>query len=139
MRDIMFDIPSNEKIEKCIITRDTVLNNKEKPENISISDIITIAQKWNHGYYGKEIIEIAKKICECQYDSVSVEYSQWGERYHVEFLKNKDKFKALGQDIAMQIAAYKPLYLNREEVPAEAPVATEEVPAEEAKAESNEQ
>jgi ATP-dependent Clp protease ATP-binding subunit ClpX len=27
MRDIMFDIPSNEKIEKCIITRDTVLNN----------------------------------------------------------------------------------------------------------------
>ena len=27
MRDIMFDIPSNEKIEKCIITRDTVINN----------------------------------------------------------------------------------------------------------------
>ena len=27
MRDIMFDIPSNEKIEKCIITRDTVVNN----------------------------------------------------------------------------------------------------------------
>jgi len=27
MRDIMFDIPSNEKIEKCIITKDTVLNN----------------------------------------------------------------------------------------------------------------
>ena len=27
MRDIMFDIPSNEKIEKCIITRDTVANN----------------------------------------------------------------------------------------------------------------
>ena len=27
MRDIMFDIPSNEKIEKCIITRETVLNN----------------------------------------------------------------------------------------------------------------
>ena len=26
MRDIMFDIPSNEKIEKCIITKDTVLN-----------------------------------------------------------------------------------------------------------------
>ena len=26
MRDIMFDIPSNEKIEKCIITRDTVVN-----------------------------------------------------------------------------------------------------------------
>lgn len=27
MRDIMFDIPSNDKIEKCIITKDTVLNN----------------------------------------------------------------------------------------------------------------
>jgi len=27
MRDIMFDIPSNEKIERCIITRDTVSNN----------------------------------------------------------------------------------------------------------------
>ena len=27
MRDIMFDIPSNKKIEKCIITRDTVINN----------------------------------------------------------------------------------------------------------------
>ena len=29
MRDIMFDIPSNEKIEKCIITKDTVENNTE--------------------------------------------------------------------------------------------------------------
>ena len=27
MRDIMFDIPSNPKIEKCTITKDTVLNN----------------------------------------------------------------------------------------------------------------
>jgi len=27
MRDIMFDIPSNEKIEKCIITRSTVIDN----------------------------------------------------------------------------------------------------------------
>ena len=36
------------------------------------------------------------------------------------FVAKTDKFKALGQDIAMQIAAYKPLYLNREEVPAEA-------------------
>ena len=27
MRDIMFDIPSNDKIEKCIITKETVLNN----------------------------------------------------------------------------------------------------------------
>ena len=31
MRDIMYDIPSNEKIAKCIITKDTVLN-KTEPE-----------------------------------------------------------------------------------------------------------
>ena len=31
MRDIMYDIPSNEKIVKCIITKDTVLN-KTQPE-----------------------------------------------------------------------------------------------------------
>lgn len=29
MRDIMFDIPSNPKIEKCIITKETVLNKQE--------------------------------------------------------------------------------------------------------------
>ncbi len=33
MRDIMYDIPSNEKIAKCIITKDTV-ENKSKPELI---------------------------------------------------------------------------------------------------------
>ena len=33
MRDIMYDIPSNEKIAKCIITKDTVLN-KAQPEII---------------------------------------------------------------------------------------------------------
>ena len=33
MRDIMFDIPSNEKIEKCIITKETVLNH-DKPKLI---------------------------------------------------------------------------------------------------------
>jgi len=33
MRDIMFDIPSNPKIEKCIITKETVLDKKE-PELI---------------------------------------------------------------------------------------------------------
>ncbi len=33
MRDIMYDIPSNEKIVKCIITKDTVLN-KKQPEII---------------------------------------------------------------------------------------------------------
>ena len=29
MRDVMFDIPSNPKIEKCIITKETVMENKE--------------------------------------------------------------------------------------------------------------
>ena len=33
MRDVMFDIPSNEKIERCIITKETVLNH-EKPKLI---------------------------------------------------------------------------------------------------------
>ena len=33
MRDVMYDIPSNKKIAKCIITKDTVLENK-KPEII---------------------------------------------------------------------------------------------------------
>ena len=29
MRDIMFDIPSNEKIEQFIVTKETVLDNQE--------------------------------------------------------------------------------------------------------------
>lgn len=29
MRDIMFEIPSNPNIEKCIITRETVVESKE--------------------------------------------------------------------------------------------------------------
>ena len=33
MTDIMFEIPSNPEIEKCIITKDTVLESKE-PEVI---------------------------------------------------------------------------------------------------------
>jgi len=33
MRDIMFDIPTNPKIEKCIITKDTV-EKKEGPKLI---------------------------------------------------------------------------------------------------------
>ena len=33
MRDVMYDIPSNEKISKCIITKDTVVN-KKSPEII---------------------------------------------------------------------------------------------------------
>jgi ATP-dependent Clp protease ATP-binding subunit ClpX len=29
MRDVMFEIPSNPKIEKCVITKDTVVNGEE--------------------------------------------------------------------------------------------------------------
>lgn len=31
MRDVMYEVPSNYKIAKCVITKDTVVN-KEKPE-----------------------------------------------------------------------------------------------------------
>ena len=48
MRDIMFDIPSNEKIEKCIITKDTVINNAgpkiiENPNKVKKSKTPKIA------------------------------------------------------------------------------------------------
>ena len=52
MRDIMFDIPSNEKIETCIITRDTVANNSgpriiENPNKVkkSKTERIAVEQK----------------------------------------------------------------------------------------------
>ena len=52
MRDIMFDIPSNEKIEQCIITKDTVLNNAgpkiiENPNTVkkTKSERIEVEQK----------------------------------------------------------------------------------------------
>ena len=52
MRDIMFDIPSNEKIEQCIITKDTVLNNAgpkiiENPNKVkkTKSERIVVEQK----------------------------------------------------------------------------------------------
>ena len=36
MRDIMFDVPSNPKIEKCIVTKETVLN--QKPPKLIINE-----------------------------------------------------------------------------------------------------
>ena len=52
MRDIMFDIPSNEKIEQCIVTKDTVLNNAgpkiiENPNKVkkTKSERIAVEQK----------------------------------------------------------------------------------------------
>src|SRR5699024_5174828 len=49
MRDIMFDIPSNEKIEKCIITKDTITNNAkpiiiENPNKVKIKPQRMIAE-----------------------------------------------------------------------------------------------
>ena len=52
MRDIMFDIPSNEKIEQCIVTKETVLDNQEpriieNPNKVKKvkSERITVEQK----------------------------------------------------------------------------------------------
>ena len=52
MRDIMFDIPSNEKIEQCIVTKETVLDNQEpriieNPNKVkkTRSERITVEQK----------------------------------------------------------------------------------------------
>ena len=52
MRDIMFDIPSNEKIERCVITRDTVSSNAgptiiENPEKVKKTKAtrVTVEQK----------------------------------------------------------------------------------------------
>ena len=52
MRDIMFDIPSNEKIEKCVITRNTVVDNAgpriiENPDKTkkTKNERITVEQK----------------------------------------------------------------------------------------------
>ena len=44
MRDIMFEIPSNPKIETCIITRETVVN-KEAPKIIINNNREVSAQK----------------------------------------------------------------------------------------------
>ena len=44
MRDIMFDIPTNPKIEKCIITKETV-ENKTEPKLIINENKITERSK----------------------------------------------------------------------------------------------
>ena len=43
MRDIMFEIPSNPKIEKCIITKETVLNSE--PPKIVINNSREVSKK----------------------------------------------------------------------------------------------
>ena len=58
MRDIMFEIPSNPKIEKCIITKETVANgeppkilinnNREVPKKVTSNKRITTKNNLNH-------------------------------------------------------------------------------------------
>ena len=43
MRDIMYEIPSNPKIEKCIVTKETVLNGE--PPKIVINNAREVAKK----------------------------------------------------------------------------------------------
>ena len=59
MRDIMFDIPSNPKIEKCIITKETVLENKEP--KLVINEERTVAKKMPKK---KKVIKTNKKQSE---------------------------------------------------------------------------
>ena len=46
MRDIMFDIPSNPKIEKCIVTKETVLNGA--PPKLVINNNREVSRKNNN-------------------------------------------------------------------------------------------
>ena len=45
MRDIMFEIPSNPKIEKCVITKETVANGE--PPKIIINNNREVPKKAN--------------------------------------------------------------------------------------------
>ncbi len=76
----------------------------------------------------KGIADSVKKVGRLASEGLVVSYIHMGGKVGVlveincetDFVAKTDKFKTLGQDIAMQIAAYSPLYLNKEEVPAEA-------------------
>ena len=60
MRDIMFEIPSNPLIEKCIITEETVLN-KENPKIIinTSKEIREVKTKQERKTTNKKNIETA--------------------------------------------------------------------------------
>ena len=59
MRDIMFEIPSNPKIEKCIITKEAVING-EPPKIIINNNRETIkTNKSNKKANNKKIVETA--------------------------------------------------------------------------------
>ena len=76
----------------------------------------------------KGIADSVKKVGRLASEGLVVSYIHMGGKVGVlveincetDFVAKTDKFKTLGQDSAMQIAAYSPLYLNKEEVPAEA-------------------
>ena len=76
----------------------------------------------------KGIADSVKKVGRLASEGLVVSYIHMGGKVGVlveincetDFVAKTDKFKTLGQDIAMQIAGYSPLYLNKEEVPAEA-------------------
>ena len=55
-----------------------------------------------------------------------------------DFVAKTDDFQSLARDIAMQIAAVNPTYLNREEVPAEVIEHEKQVLLEQAKVEAEE-
>lgn len=59
MRDIMFEIPSNPLIEKCIVTRDTVLNKKEPKIIINDKKENNTKQKQERKTTNKKNIETA--------------------------------------------------------------------------------
>ena len=48
MTDIMFEIPSNSKIEKCIITKETVLENKAPEVVINENKVVQEKRKTNN-------------------------------------------------------------------------------------------
>ena len=76
----------------------------------------------------KGIADSVKKAGRIASEGLVVSYIHMGGKVGVlleincetDFVAKTDRFKALGQDIAMQIAAYSPLYLKKEDVPAEA-------------------
>jgi len=76
----------------------------------------------------KGMADSVKKASRIASEGLVVSYIHMGGKVGVlleincetDFVAKTDRFKALGQDIAMQVAAYSPLYLKKEDVPTEA-------------------
>ena len=94
----------------------------------------------------KGLAAAAKKAGRIAAEGVVASYIHGGGRIGVlveincetDFVAKTDDFQALAKDIAMQIAASNPAYLNREEVPAEVIEHEKAVLMEQAKAEAEE-